>query len=37
MRERASGESRISGKKAVRLVLTVTGTILLYRLMKRRS
>ena len=37
MRERASGESRISGKKAVRLVLTVTGTILLYRLLKRRS
>jgi hypothetical protein len=37
MRERASGESRISGKKAVSLVLTVTGTILLYRWMKRRS
>jgi glycosyltransferase involved in cell wall biosynthesis len=37
MRERVSGESRISGKKAVRLVLTVTGTILLYRLLKRRS
>jgi hypothetical protein len=37
MRERTSGESRISGKKAVRLVLTVTGTILLYRLLKRRS
>jgi glycosyltransferase involved in cell wall biosynthesis len=37
MRDRVSGESRISGKKAVRLVLTVTGTILLYRLLKRRS
>ena len=37
MRERVSGESRISGKKAVRLVVTVTGTILLYRWMKRRS
>ena len=36
MRERASGESRITGKKAVSLVLTVTGTILLYRWMKRR-
>ena len=36
MRERASGESRISGKKAVSLVLTLTGTILLYRWMKRR-
>ncbi len=37
MRERASGESRISGKKAASLVLTVTGTIVLYRWMKRRS
>jgi glycosyltransferase involved in cell wall biosynthesis len=37
MRERTSGESRISGKKAVKLVLTVTGTILLYRFLKRRS
>ena len=36
MRERAAGESRISGKKAVSLVLTLTGTILLYRWMKRR-
>jgi hypothetical protein len=35
MRERASGESRISGKKAVALVLTVAGTILLYRRAKR--
>jgi hypothetical protein len=37
MRERAAGESRISGKKAASLVLTLTGTILLYRWMKRRS
>jgi glycosyltransferase involved in cell wall biosynthesis len=37
MRERTIGESRISGKKAVKLVLTVTGTIVLYRLLKRRS
>jgi hypothetical protein len=36
MRERAAGESRISGRKAVSLVLTVTGTILLYRWMKGR-
>lgn len=37
MRERMSGESRISGRKAVSLVLTVTGTIVLYRWMKRRA
>jgi glycosyltransferase involved in cell wall biosynthesis len=37
MRERAIGESRISGKKAVSLVVTLTGTILLYRWMKRRA
>jgi glycosyltransferase involved in cell wall biosynthesis len=36
MRERASGESRITGKKAVALVLTVAGTILLYRRAKAR-
>jgi glycosyltransferase involved in cell wall biosynthesis len=35
MRERTSGESRISGKKAVALVLTVAGTILLYRRRKQ--
>jgi glycosyltransferase involved in cell wall biosynthesis len=35
MRERASGESRISGKKAVALVLTVAGTILLFRRARR--
>jgi glycosyltransferase involved in cell wall biosynthesis len=37
MRPRLSGESRISGKKAASLVLTVTGTILLYRWMRRGS
>jgi glycosyltransferase involved in cell wall biosynthesis len=36
MRERASGESRVTGKKAVALVLTVAGTILLYRRAKGR-
>jgi len=35
MRERTSGESRITGKKAVALVLTVAGTILLYRRARR--
>jgi glycosyltransferase involved in cell wall biosynthesis len=35
MRERVSGESRITGKKAAALVLTVAGTILLYRRVKR--
>ena len=30
MRERASGESKLRGGKAVRLVLTVVGTLLLY-------
>lgn len=37
MRERASGKSRITGKKAVTLVLTVAGTILLYKRMRGRS
>jgi glycosyltransferase involved in cell wall biosynthesis len=37
MRERASGESRITGKKAAALVLTVAGTIVLYKRMKGRS
>jgi glycosyltransferase involved in cell wall biosynthesis len=31
MRERASGESKLRGKTAVKLVLTVVGTLLLYR------
>lgn len=36
MRERASGESKLRGSKAVKLVLTVAGTLLAYRLFKRR-
>jgi glycosyltransferase involved in cell wall biosynthesis len=39
MRERASGESKLRGSKAVRLVLTVVSTLLLYgvwRRMRRR-
>jgi glycosyltransferase involved in cell wall biosynthesis len=31
MRERASGESKLAGKKAVLLVVTVVGTLLAYR------
>jgi glycosyltransferase involved in cell wall biosynthesis len=31
MRDRASGESKLRGKKAVKLVLTIVGTLLLYR------
>lgn len=40
MRERASGESKLRGSKAVRLVLTVIGTLFLYgvwRRIRRRS
>jgi glycosyltransferase involved in cell wall biosynthesis len=36
MRERASGESKLRGGKAVRLVLTVVGTLLLYGVWRRR-
>ena len=36
MRERASGESKLRGGKAVRLVFTVVGTLLLYGLWRRR-
>jgi glycosyltransferase involved in cell wall biosynthesis len=36
MRERASGESKLRGSKAVRLVFTVVGTLLLYGLWRRR-
>lgn len=36
MRERASGASRLVGRKAVGLVLTVSSTILLYRKMRER-
>ena len=32
MRERAHGESKLQGKKAVKLVLTVVGTLLFFRL-----
>ena len=35
MRERASGESKLRGKKAVQLVLTVTSTLLLYGVWRR--
>ena len=31
MRERAHGESKLQGKKAVKLVLTVVGTLLFFR------
>ncbi len=37
MRERASGLSRLRGRKAVKLVLTVTGTLLFFRWMSRRG
>jgi len=36
MRERASGESRLRGRRAFELVLTVAGTLLLYGLWRRR-
>ena len=36
MRERASGESKLKGKKAVKLVLTVVGTLLFFRWLRRR-
>ena len=36
MRERASGESKLTGKKAVQLVLTVTATLVLYRRLRGR-
>jgi hypothetical protein len=36
MRERAGGESKLRGRKAVQLVLTVAGTLLLYGLWRRR-
>ena len=35
MRERAGGESKLRGKKAVRLVVTVVGTLLLYGVWRR--
>jgi len=36
MRERASGESKLQGKKALRLVLTVAGTLLAFTFLRRR-
>jgi hypothetical protein len=36
MRERASGESKLRGKRAVELVLTVVGVLLLYGVWRRR-
>jgi glycosyltransferase involved in cell wall biosynthesis len=36
MRERASGESKLRGSKAVRLVLTVASTLLVYGIWRRR-
>jgi glycosyltransferase involved in cell wall biosynthesis len=36
MRERAGGESKLRGRKAVQLVLTVAGTLFLYGLWRRR-
>ena len=36
MRDRASGESKLRGGKAIRLVLTVAGTLLVYGLWRRR-
>jgi glycosyltransferase involved in cell wall biosynthesis len=35
MRERAQGESKLQGKKAVQLVLTVAGTLALYGIVRR--
>ena len=35
MRERAGGESKLTGKTAVKLVLTVIATLLLYRRLRR--
>ena len=36
MEERASGVSKLRGSKAVRLVVTVTATLLAARLLRRR-
>ena len=36
MRERAHGESKLQGKKAIKLVLTVVGTLLFFRWLRRR-
>ncbi len=36
MRERTHGESKLQGKKAVKLVLTVVGTLIFFRWLRRR-
>ena len=36
MREREHGESKLQGGRAVKLVLTVVGTLLLFRWLRRR-
>jgi hypothetical protein len=36
MRERASGDSKLQGKKAVMLVLTVAGTLITAEYLRRR-
>jgi len=36
MRERVHGESKLQGRKAVKLVLTVIGTLLFFRWLRRR-
>jgi glycosyltransferase involved in cell wall biosynthesis len=36
MRERASGESKLQGKKAVKLVVTVVGVLVFFRLLRHR-
>jgi len=37
MRERASGESKLRGRRAVKLVLTVAGVLVAYRFWRRRG
>ena len=37
MRERAHGESKLQGRKAVKLVLTVAATLLFFRWLRRRG
>jgi hypothetical protein len=37
MRERASGESKLRGRKAVKLVLTVAATLIFFRWLRRKG
>jgi len=37
MRERAGGESKLRGRRAIQLVVTVAGTLVAYRLWRRRK